>query len=312
MFSRFEASALEPTYSKSEVCQKAQKKFENRFTQLQKKYQRLDTVSVSDENKPSWVWGRKRQAVYLLHGFIGTPNEMSAVALKLQEKNLTVINDLIPGYGTTGFIANQFDQQTWKKHVEANLNSVRECFDQVHLIGFSTGGLLLHHYIRQHTEDFTAQSITLYSPFYKPHLAFADFLRTAARTLTSTVLTKLLYDLTHFPDIKVAVLKPQNYLQQLPLDAAEYVLDFGAEVDSQIKSSHLNDETTPALLFVSNTDQIMNLDITVKNVSADFLDLTVVKFDKKYVPHHLMVDEVSSVAPFVQDKTVEFILSHSR
>lgn len=296
----------------SEVCESAYQNFQKRFSTLEMKYATISDTTISGLNKPSWTWGRKKQAVYLLHGFIGSPEEMSQAANQLQKLNYTVINDLIPGYGADGLIANAFDSESWVNHVEANLKQVRRCFDKVHLVGFSTGGLLLHNYVRKHKQDFTAQSLTLYSPFYKPHFAFADFLRFAARVVTPIVLTKPLYYLTRFPDIKIAALKPENYLQQLPLDGAKSVFELGAKVNSEIEKNPLGEDQTSVLLFVSETDQIMHLKTTVQNVATDFLNLKLVHFTKQYVPHHLMVSEVSTVAPQVLKSTVEFIQAHGK
>lgn len=306
-FSSFSWSAT-PAYSQSSECTEAYKIFQNQLTSLEDKYRSFSNISISDENKPRWNWGKKKKAVYLLHGFIGTPEEMADAAKRLHQKGYTVINDLIPGYAASGIIANQFDSGTWISHVETNLNAIRTCFREIHLIGFSTGGLLLHNYIRQHQSDFTAKSLILYSPFYKPHFAFADFLRSGTRLLTPVVLTKPLYYLTRFPDIKVAVLKPENYLQQLPLDGAKFVIELGKKVDSEVAAAPLKNNSTATLLFVSNADQIMNLKTTLKIVAQDFTNLHIVHFKNQYVPHHLMVSEVSDVAEEVLQQTEDFIL----
>lgn len=310
LFSHLETEAFSPSYAKTPNCAAARKNFMNRFAQLKEKYHNLSEVDVSEENSPTWNWGRKKQAVYLLHGFIGTPNEMSALAVKLQVKGFTVINDLIPGYAADGFVANQFKPQQWQENTEANLESIRSCFEKIHLVGFSTGGLLLHDYVRLHEEDFTARSLILYSPFYRPHLKFADLLRSAARLVTPVVLIQPLYYLTRFPDIKVAVLKPNNYLQQLPLDGARFVFSLGRQVHEEIRNLPLGDDLTATLLFVSDTDRIMDLQTSVENVTGDFSNVSVVRFSEIDVPHHLMVDAVSPVAEAVQDQTVDFILAH--
>jgi pimeloyl-ACP methyl ester carboxylesterase len=306
LFSQLQTQAIAPLYSKTSACAQAQDNFQKRFDRLQKKYLSYSDKVVSTENKPTWTWGRKKQAIYLLHGFIGTPEEMTGIAAQLAENNYTVINDIIPGYAADGQTANQFNQETWQNHVEANLNSIRSCFEKIHLIGFSTGGLLLHNYIRHHN-DFTAQSLTLYSPFYKPHLSFGDFLRSAARLFTATVSTKTLYSLTHFPDIKVAVLKPENYLRELPLDAAGYVAEFGEYVSKQIKSNPLLNEDTPVLLFLAQADQVINLNETIRAVDSDFANVTIQIFKQNTVHHHLMVKGFSPVAQDVYQRTIDFI-----
>ncbi len=301
-------SRLAP-YEQNPNCSVAYKNFNKRFKRLEQKYKKISLAPVSDENKPTWSWGTNHNAVYLLHGFIGSPEEMSNLAKKLEEEHYTVINDLIPGYGADGFVANKFTPPSWVAHVEANLHDIRQCFSAIHLVGFSTGALLIHDYLRHHTDDFKPQGFILYSPFYQPHLAFVGLLDSAARLLTPIVLTKPLYFLTRFPDIRVAVLKPENYLQELPLDGASYVLKFGSEVSKEISQRPLADDDTPVMLFVSDADQIMNLNVTLQNVSRDFSKLKIVRFHQLGVPHHLMVSEVSPVADEVIRQSVDFIQS---
>lgn len=290
-------------------CDNAAIEFNNRFTALEKRYLRYSKQAVRFENKPTWTASRtitkNSEAVYLLHGFIGTPEEMSTLAQSLAAKNYTVINDIIPGYGSDARVANAFDAKSWQQHVNANLNLVRSCFKKVHLVGFSTGGLLLHQYLRANPQS--AASVVLYSPFYESHSSFLSFVGAATRFLTSTVSTKLLYRTTGFPDIRVAVLKPDNYLQEIPLDAALAIQELGEKLSNEITRNALKFRT-PVLLFVSDADRVMNLDSTVRYINADFATTQIIRYEK--APHHLMVAEVSAVAKDVLELSRNFILAH--
>lgn len=292
----------------SRACQKSEVEFNKRFTQLEKQYLTISKQKVISANRPTWRWGRnKNEAVYLLHGFIGSPHEMAPVANLLMQKDLTVINDLIPGHGADGMIGNAYTYPTWVAHVEANLTSIRRCFKKVHLIGFSTGGLLLHNYAHTHADSFSPASLTLYSPFYQPDSAFLTLIGSAARYLTSLVPTKTLYTLTHFSDIKIAVLKPKYYMQQIPLDMAAEVQKLGEALKQKIATEPMDDIHTPVLLFVADGDRIIDQNATVHNVSQDFRNLQLVHFKSSKVPHHLMVKEVSPSATEVWRRTIDFI-----
>lgn len=298
------------SWGQSSECLNSKAQFEQRFARLSAKYKKFSKEDFKSENKPSWTWGRKKQAVYLLHGFIGTPHEMEKIATILRKENFTVINDIIPGHGLNGYITNQYDEKSWLGHVAANLSSARNCFDKIHLVGFSTGALLIHHYLRQSRSGFKAQSVTLYSPFYKADLTYVAFLAQAASHLISVVPTKPLYAVTHFPDIKVAVLKPENYLQQLPLDTAKAIFQFGEKVHEASQKFPLLDEETPVHLFISKTDKIIDYQESLRVTSSDFRKLDVTTWKDTYVPHHLMVSEVSPVSKEVFAKTLQFILRH--
>ncbi len=62
IFSRTEAKALTPSYSKAEACVAAQKNFEHQFSQLEKKYLNLDQLTVLNLNKPLFATRFYRQS----------------------------------------------------------------------------------------------------------------------------------------------------------------------------------------------------------------------------------------------------------
>lgn len=293
---------------KLSTCELAKSGFESDFIQLQSEYKNLNNESVTDENKPTWTWGhgkRKKQIVYLLHGFIGTPEEMRVTAELLSREGLTVVNDIIPGHGASGFISNNYNEKHWKKHVSAQLDRIRQCSDQIFVIGFSTGALIIHNYLIQNQKNFSAAGVVFYSPFYTPNLSFASWLQKAVRFFASTVPIDFLYRFLHFTDVRVAILKPKNYMQSIPLDTASAIQRLGLAVFYQADMS----SESPALLFASEDDQIIKYNNSVSKMQQDFKNLSIINFDHNSIPHHLMVKEVSPVAFKVQTKTLVFILN---
>lgn len=303
LFSSFFIYNAQAEQTTPTACELAKLSFEKRFSDLENKYRLISNFPLLEENKPYWHIGTKNEAVYLLHGYIGTPFDMKAAADKLTELGYTVVTDLIPGHGANGVIANQFGDADWREHVKANIDALRSCYPKVHLVGFSTGGLLIHDYLRN-DPNYTAASVILYSPYYLPYSKFNQALNNFVQLFTNTLSTSFLYSLSHHPDAKIAILRPQNYLQDLPLITASRIAKLGKDVDSFGKIS-LN---THALLFVSDLDEIINLDATLKDVTADFSTLKVIHFTKKdAAPHHLMIPEVSAKAQDVLNETVSFI-----
>lgn len=296
-------------YAESD-CQKAESNFYKNFELLEKQYSLLSNDPIIKSNQPSWSNGQNGEAVYLLHGFIGSPEEMSKLAKSLKQKSYTVVNDIIPGHGLDGFVANHFSYSDWQKHVASNINEMRKCFKKIHFVGFSTGALLIHDYIRKNSKTFQASSLTFYSPFYKSSNEHADFLQYAARFFTPVINTQKLYFLTHFNDIKIATIKTQNYLQQIPLDMAKSVSLLGENLYQSIGSQKKAKIDSPTLVFVSNDDKIANYYINLEVFSLDFDNLQTEAFINHQIPHHLMVNEVSSVANAVRSKTVNFIMNH--
>lgn len=289
-------------------CEVAKNEFENAFIELQNEYKTVYNESVASENQPTWTWGhgeRKKQIVYLLHGFIGTPEEMRVTADLLVKNGFTVVNDLIPGHGVSGFTSNKYNETKWRSHVSSQFFRLRQCTDQIFVIGFSTGALLIHDYLIQNQKDFSPKGVIFFSPFYKPNLSFVSWLQKAIRLFSTTVPVDFLYSFLHFPDVRVATLKRNNYMQSIPLDTASAIQRLGQMVFDESAM----DSEVPALLFASEDDQVIKYNDTVAKMQNDFKKLYLVNFDRDAVPHHLMVKEVSSVAPRVQSKTLDFILS---
>jgi esterase/lipase len=289
-------------------CIDAEKKFQSRFEKLEKDYTKYSSHKFIKDNKPTFKIGTNTKIVYLLHGFIGSPFEMKPIARLLTEKGYTVVNDLIPGHGVNGRISNFYDERAWKAHVKENLDDLQKCSNDISVVGFSTGGLLIHDYMSSNP-NFKPQAAVFYSPFYKPHLAFLAWIKDLASWITPTVAVSPLYTLSRFQDIQVAVLDKDHYMQQIPLDTATVIQKLGKEVYNK---PILNSET-PTLLFVSENDQVLNSDVTLEKIKTDFKTVQIQLFAKKQkIPHHLMVDSVSSAAEVVQRQGAEFILYNSK
>ena len=150
------------TLALSQSCEVAEKKFQSRFEKLEQDYKKISKEGFIKENKPYWKTNKTPQAngkiVYLLHGFIGSPFEMKPTANLLYDLGYTVVNDLIPGHGINGAIANHYDANHWVAHFNESINLMKTCSDHISLIGFSTGGLLIHDYLISHP-DFKPESV---------------------------------------------------------------------------------------------------------------------------------------------------------
>ncbi len=293
------------------ACTTSEKNFQSQFDQLEKKYEKFSSEPFIKGNKPYYKTGSHKKIVYLLHGFIGSPFEMKPIANLMFKEGYTVINDLIPGHGISGTISNHFDEKTWRLHFKKTIQDLRACAienqTEINLVGFSTGALLIHDYLIENP-DFKPQSVILFSPFYKADLAFLAWIKDIASWLTPTVAVAPLYAISRYQDIQVAVKDTAHYMQNIPLDTATVIQKLGTEVYNK---SDLNSDI-PTLLFVSENDQVLNSDVTLEKTKKDFKNLTVVLFPKKLkIPHHLMVESVSTVAEKTWTQSADFILSHS-
>ncbi len=288
-------------------CELAEKKFQSRFEKIEVEYQKYSKETFIKDNKPYWKTNKSVNSngkiAYLMHGFIGSPYEMKPIANLLYDAGFTVVNDLLPGHGVNGSISNHYDSTQWKNHVNESIELLKSCSANISLIGFSTGGLLIHDYISSNPE-FKPDAVVLYSPFYKAHLAFLAWVKDIAAWVTPTVAVVPLYMVSRYQDIQVAVKDKEHYMQNIPLTTSTVIQKLGTEVYN--KSDITSD--IPVLLFVSENDQVLNDEVTISKLKKDFKNLKMTLFEKKRkVPHHLMVDSVSSVAGQVQKEGAEFI-----
>jgi carboxylesterase len=78
----------------------------------------------------------------LLHGFTGTPRDLSGLALLLHRNGMTVNLPRLPGHGTNGGDFLQSGWRDWlRSAVDAYLDLRSRCA-AVHVVGYSMGGIL--------------------------------------------------------------------------------------------------------------------------------------------------------------------------
>ena len=291
----------------NQSCHSLKQQYDKKIESLFHKYQSFNSNLVLQENRPSFYCGHLDEAVYILHGFIGTPEEMSKIATSLKRAGYTVLNDIIPGHGSGAETANAFKETYWQSFVTQNINQLRKTYKKIHFIGFSTGALLVHNYLYENKSNFSAQSVVLYSPFYKPAQAFIDVLNACLNNIIPTFSIKKLYALTRFREVEVALLKTENYQNYLPLLAAEEVVNLGHKVSTKLEQKARLKINTKVLVFLSMSDSLVQYSDSIALIKNSFKLPEFVIYDSEEVPHHLMVNEVSPVADQVRQQSLAFI-----
>lgn len=82
------------------------------------------------------------QSVILTHGLLSTPSEMKGLATKLHTLGYTVIGCRLKGHGTSPWDLHQKRWQDWQQSLKNSINVATGYSSNIHLVGFSTGGLL--------------------------------------------------------------------------------------------------------------------------------------------------------------------------
>lgn len=300
-----------------ELCPGANQAFIQRKESLLKDYheqfdeQITDPFNLARIEKPLSKKLNQKEIVFLLHGFIGTPFEMTGISEKLRKAGYTTVLDLMPGHGISGWSANHYNLDQIVDHVFANISSYLDCGVRVHLIGFSTGATLIHRYLQTQAMNSTQKrnlaSVHLISPFYAPTILFTDLLSTHVQEIVPAPSILGLYLLTKHPDLVAAVLNPDHYMQNLPLYLADEILKLG-DTTLKKKIRPIQQKDIPVQAFFSDFDLVASPFKTKLKLEAEFPTVLLHEFPAYLKsPHHLMSPSVNPYADYVEDEILNFI-----
>lgn len=277
------------------VCQPFNQALNQQWQELNVQYKKIDSrfEKIDSENSPFFVSGSSSDLVILLHGYLGSPFEMNRMAIPLKNKGYSVLNDLIPGYGFSARIANHYSETYWNKYFDTRYKAAFQCFKRVHLIGFSTGGLIVHKFLMTNPR-LKAASVHLISPFYAPTLKFVGFLTSWFSLIKSEVPVSVLYVTSlGAKELKIMMTYPNNYLRDAPYLNMNEIVKSGNEVLA-FKSFEKN--VSPVTLYATSNDLVMDFEVTTKMIARDFANSKIVDYSQSRAPHHLFRPEVSEVA----------------
>ncbi len=80
--------------------------------------------------------------VVLVHGFLASPAETRDFGNKLAEQGFAVLGTRLAGHGTSPWDLRERRYEDWLASVRESLDIMRDRYDRILLIGFSTGGSL--------------------------------------------------------------------------------------------------------------------------------------------------------------------------
>lgn len=280
---------------------------ENEVQNLESRYRKLDPefTQLPEVNRPQLLTGRKRSAVMLIHGYMGSPDEMKGLARKLHEQGHSIYNALIPGFGATAKIANRFRKEEWSSWVRREAQALGKCFPKIHVVGFSTGGLLAYDLLSSSEDSGKVASAVFVSPYFETHNVFFKLLQSAGSWIFRTISVDTAYNLGVL-DLEVMTLKREAYLQEVPVQAGLEVVDLGQDLRGRALKGRVL--SIPALVFLSKDDLVINEKTAARIIQSGFESSSLKYYEStQRIPHHMMVPEVSPVADQVEKDTLQFI-----
>ncbi|MBC7540690.1 MAG: alpha/beta fold hydrolase [Bacteriovorax sp.] len=274
------------------------------YEDLYLEYKNIDISQIVIKEKQAfWIEGDPKisKALFLAHGYMGSPSEMMFMAKPFIETGWSIIGFLIPGHGSSSEVANAFKNSRWQNEMARQLQIVTDTFQEVRAIGFSTGGLLLHDYLINHSTPKTLKSLHLISPYFVQKLPTIDW---AVKLIFNNMSVDTAYALTHFPDLKVMTIDRNFYNQSLPIMAAKEIKELGLEVfNKTFKGPKIQ---LPTQLFLSKGDWTVKTNASKKVIARDIETHELIWF-KGHEPHHLMAPSVSKVAKEIQTSIFHFV-----
>ena len=113
------------------------------------RYQEINSQQTQTADANSFLLkspGKSAPAVLLIHGFLSSPAEMRSLGDRLHAAGCHVIGVRLKGHGTSPWDLRERNWHDWAESVTRGYNIAKAFSKSVHIVGFSTGGLLaLHH-----------------------------------------------------------------------------------------------------------------------------------------------------------------------
>ena len=116
-----------------------EKEFENAY----EKYKNNKNIKSKDIGKTKYFdIQNSKNCIIAIHGFSSAPKEVEKMALFLNENNLSVHTPRLSGHGIISEELKDKKWEDWYKSVSRAITIASLQYKRIHIIGFSTGGLL--------------------------------------------------------------------------------------------------------------------------------------------------------------------------
>jgi esterase/lipase len=207
-------------------------------------------------------------AVLLIHGFLAGPAEMRSLGERLHAQGHHVLGVRLKGHGTSPWDLRSRNWQDWLASVTRGFNIIKAFSQSVHIVGFSTGGLLALLQAANHPGHKIKSVTSISAPidFKNKNMIFVPLLHHANRIVRWISTEGLVPFRPNEPE------HPEVNYQHIPIRAL-YQLQLMVE---HIKTNPLNIDAE-VYLYQSNQDP------TVDPASVEKLNQIVTATDKSVI-----------------------------
>ncbi|PCI22746.1 MAG: acyltransferase [Piscirickettsiaceae bacterium] len=189
------------------------------------------------------------QCVVLIHGLLSSPAELRSLAEKLYNQGYIVLATRLKGHGTSPWDLNECSWQDWQQSIKQTIK-IAQCYSKkIHLVGFSSGGLLALHLSANKNFHFASVSscstpIEFKDPLIK-FIKIADTTNKAIKSITGGEGLMTFKDNTpEHPNI--------NY-KHIPISAVNQLLQLVKKTKSRLKRINC-----PVYLIQADNDPVVD------------------------------------------------------
>ncbi len=159
----------------------------NRFQR--ERYQEINEQQTQNADANWYFLKSKRKsasAVMLIHGFMSSPAELRSLGERLHADGHHVLGVRLKGHGTSPWDLRIRSWHDWAASVERGYEIVKAYSQSVHIVGFSTGGLLALNHAANHPNRRIKSVISVSAPvhFRNRNMIFVPLLHHANRLVS--------------------------------------------------------------------------------------------------------------------------------
>jgi esterase/lipase len=247
---------------------------------------------------PNWFFLKAPKepatAILLIHGFLSGPAEMRSLGDRLHKQGHHVLGVRLKGHGTSPWDLRDRDWHEWLDSVNCGYDIIKAFSQSIHLVGFSTGGLLALMQASLHPHRKIKSVISVCAPvdFKNKNLKFLPLLHHAnrfARLIKSDGIMPFQANDTEHPEV--------NY-QHIPVRAL-YQLQ---QLVNQLMSEPLKIKAE-LHLFQSNHDPVVepsSVESLYQHIEAKEKSITMIEADVHGIVYENINDVQQKIADLVK------------
>jgi esterase/lipase len=237
---------------------------------IRERYREINSQQTAQADA-NWFFLKSKQknasAVLLIHGFLASPAEMRSLGERLHGEGHHVLGVRLKGHGTSPWDLRSRNWQDWAASVERGYEIIKAFSQRVHIVGFSTGGLLalIQAANHPHKKIISVTSISAPITFKNKNLIFVPLLHHANKLvswLSSEGLMPFRPNISENPEVNYqhVPIRALYQLQQLIQDISVKKLTIDADV-------YLYQSDQDPVVEPSSVEKLKAL-ITAKNISV--------------------------------------------